>query len=85
MGAVWMYRKGEAKLFASPEDVPSGEGWVDSPAALSDVALIEPEAAPVDEAADVDAPPANVPVKRRGRPPKPVETPEEPVDDGDGN
>lgn len=26
-----MYRKGEAKLFASPEEVPSGESWVDSP------------------------------------------------------
>ena len=31
-GPVWMYRKGEAKLFASPDEVPSGEGWMDSPA-----------------------------------------------------
>jgi len=30
---VFMYRKGEAKLFASPEDVPSGEGWQDTPPA----------------------------------------------------
>jgi hypothetical protein len=30
-----MYRKGEAQLFASPEDVPQGEGWVDSPALVS--------------------------------------------------
>jgi hypothetical protein len=31
-GPVFMYRKGEAKIFASPNAVPSGEGWVDSPA-----------------------------------------------------
>lgn len=29
---VWMYRKGEAKLFPSMKDVPKGEGWHDSPA-----------------------------------------------------
>lgn len=29
---VWMYLKGEAKLFVSPADVPKGEGWHDSPA-----------------------------------------------------
>ena len=28
---VWMYRKGEARLFASPADVPKDEGWQDSP------------------------------------------------------
>lgn len=32
--AVWMYRAGEEKLFASITDVPTGEGWVDSPAAV---------------------------------------------------
>ena len=31
-GPVWMYRKGEAKIFASPEEIPANEGWVDSPA-----------------------------------------------------
>lgn len=31
-GPVWMYRKGEAKVFASLEEVPANEGWVDSPA-----------------------------------------------------
>jgi len=30
---VYMYRKGEAKIFASPEDVPAGEGWQDTPVA----------------------------------------------------
>lgn len=30
---VWMYRKGEAKLFDSLEAVPPGEGWRDTPAA----------------------------------------------------
>lgn len=28
---VWMYRKGESKLFQSPADVPDGEGWQDTP------------------------------------------------------
>ncbi len=28
---VVMYRQGEAREFASPEDVPNGEGWVDHP------------------------------------------------------
>lgn len=28
----WRYRKGEARIFASPEAVPQNEGWVDSPA-----------------------------------------------------
>lgn len=30
-GPVWMYRKGEAKLFNHPNDVPKNEGWVDTP------------------------------------------------------
>jgi len=28
---VFMYRKGEAKLFASLSDVPANEGWQDTP------------------------------------------------------
>jgi len=32
---VMMFRKGERKIFRSPEDVPAGEGWVDSPAKAS--------------------------------------------------
>ena len=28
---VWMYRKGEARLFNSPEAVPANEGWKDAP------------------------------------------------------
>ena len=28
---IWKYRKGEARLFASPEDVPEGEGWQQFP------------------------------------------------------
>lgn len=42
MSGIYMYRKGEAKLFASPEDVPQGKGWVDSPAKIE----AEPEAKP---------------------------------------
>ncbi len=30
-GPVFMYRKGEARMFASLEDVPAGEGWQDTP------------------------------------------------------
>lgn len=32
----WRYRAGEAKIFTSPEEVPTGEGWVDSPALVVD-------------------------------------------------
>lgn len=32
-GPVWMYRKGEAKLFASPDHIPDNDGWMDSPVA----------------------------------------------------
>lgn len=39
---VYMYRKGEARLFDSPADVPAGEGWVDSPVAEEVVASDEP-------------------------------------------
>lgn len=28
---VWMYRKGEARLFASQDAVPKDEGWQDTP------------------------------------------------------
>jgi hypothetical protein len=24
---MWMYRKGEARLFGHPDDVPEGDGW----------------------------------------------------------
>jgi hypothetical protein len=24
---LWMYRKGEARLFGHPDDVPEGDGW----------------------------------------------------------
>lgn len=41
-GPVFMYRKGEAKLFASPEEIPADEGWQDTP--------VPEDAAPVDEA-----------------------------------
>lgn len=37
---VMMYRAGEARVFASPEAVPAGEGWQDTPVAA------EAEAAP---------------------------------------
>lgn len=30
-GPVFMYRKGEAKLFASPDEIPADEGWQDAP------------------------------------------------------
>lgn len=42
---VFMYRKGEARLFAAPEIVPEGEGWQDTP--VPDDA---PGAAPQEEA-----------------------------------
>jgi hypothetical protein len=28
---IWKYRKGEARMFASPEEVPEGEGWQATP------------------------------------------------------
>lgn len=28
---IWMYRDGEAKCFASQDDVPEGAGWTDVP------------------------------------------------------
>ena len=37
-----MYRKGEGKLFPSPEEVPAGEGWQDAPLPAD----AEPEVAP---------------------------------------
>lgn len=51
---VWMYRAGEAKLFASPDAIPANEGWQDTPVPA------EPAA---DEVPDETKP-------RRGRPPK---------------
>lgn len=35
-GPVWMYRKGEARLFASPDEIPADEGWMDSPASVAE-------------------------------------------------
>ena len=35
-GPVWMYRNGEARLFASPEEVPDSEGWQDTPVAQTE-------------------------------------------------
>ena len=32
----WRYRAGEARIFPSPEAVPAGEGWVDSPAKVAE-------------------------------------------------
>ena len=61
-GPTWMYRAGEAKLFASPEEVPAGEGWQDTPV-------------PAEEAPEEPAPDEAAPAKRRGRPPK-TEAPE---------
>lgn len=29
---TFRYRMGESRIFDSPESVPNGEGWVDSPA-----------------------------------------------------
>lgn len=29
---LWMYRRGEARCFASTADIPPGRGWTDSPA-----------------------------------------------------
>lgn len=49
---VFMYRKGEAKLFASPAEIPAGEGWQDTPVPddAPDAAPVPaPVAAPVEE------------------------------------
>lgn len=43
--SVWMYRAGEAKIFASPEEIPAGEGWQDTPVPAA------PEPAPAEEPA----------------------------------
>ena len=42
--SVYMYRAGEAKIFASPEEIPSGEGWQDTP--VPDVPAQPEETAP---------------------------------------
>lgn len=54
----WRYRKGESQIFNSPEEVPEGQGWVDSPTKV--------EAEPVVTASD-EAPKV---AKKRGRPKK---------------
>ena len=43
--SVYMYRAGEAKIFASPEEIPAGEGWQDTP--VLDLPSA-PEAAPTE-------------------------------------
>lgn len=40
--SVWMYKGHDAKLFASVADVPTDEGWKDTPYDLEAVA-VEPE------------------------------------------
>ena len=42
--SVYMYRAGEAKIFAPPEEIPSGEGWQDTP--VPDVQAQPEEPAP---------------------------------------
>lgn len=59
--SVYMYRAGEAKLFASPEDVPAGEGWQDTPVAEL----------PVDEPAEAE------PIRKRKKLHLPPEAPTE--------
>lgn len=58
----WRYRAGEARIFASPDCVPEGQGWVDSPARIAQ----EPADAPLVSAAAMQP----LEPKRRGRPPK---------------
>lgn len=40
----WRYRHGESRIFPSPEAVPEGEGWVDSPAKV-----VAPPVAPAND------------------------------------
>lgn len=63
-GPVFMYRKGEARLFASPDEIPAGEGWVDSPSKVQDA-----HAEPVEPVEHLEHP-VTPPPRRRGRPPK---------------
>lgn len=54
-GPVFMYRKGEARMFASPEEIPAGEGWQDTPvaeAAEPDIPAEPPAAVAADDAPD---------------------------------
>lgn len=48
--SVFMYRKGEAKMFASPEEIPQGEGWQDTP-----VPEGEPHETEAEGTSDLDA------------------------------
>ncbi|MBJ7533100.1 hypothetical protein JDN40_03100 [Rhodomicrobium vannielii ATCC 17100] len=47
---LWMYRRGEARLFGHPGDVPHGEGWQRFPVVFDDdvAAADSPEAASPD-------------------------------------
>ena len=77
--SVFMYRKGEARVFASLSDVPAGEGWSDVPPAdmhvhddgrisFGDEPKPEPDAAPVvettEEQPEPDTEPAEIDVLR---------------------
>jgi hypothetical protein len=79
---VFMYRLAgdgsvEARIFASPDDVPAGEGWADSPARVRPVQADAPAAASDATDGAPDAPGGDTagdstgaPPRRRGRPPK---------------
>jgi hypothetical protein len=58
----WRYRLVEgsvdSRIFDSPDDVPAGEGWQDTPARLLDLGQAEPAEAPAE----------SEPAKKRGRP-----------------
>lgn len=65
---VFMYRKGESRLFDSLDEVPRGEGWVDHPDKVAD--LSEPESpAPEPE------PAAQARPKQQRKKPEPDQTP----------
>jgi hypothetical protein len=51
---VWMYRKGEARLFGHPDHIPHEEGWERFPAPLGDAPpgrlhMAEPDPVPAQE------------------------------------
>jgi hypothetical protein len=58
---LWMYRRGEARLFGHPGDVPHGEGWQRFPVVFDDDAA----AADSPEAASPDVEPLET-MSRRG-------------------
>lgn len=46
---LWMYRKGEARLFGHPKDVPEGEDWLRFPQAGEASTEPEPELSSPDQ------------------------------------